>query len=204
MTVCFVSLLYALPRIPTPSCISATALEASPAATGEELQQDIMQAFSELGEELRHLDALPLAVNSLLGASPAFRYTQVSPQDSLYSLVTICSGTVCIPLVFYLCHGCNIIYVLCMQATHYVYVVSFPAHHSINKMAVEMVSGIFGPIHWLTSPSNSGQSDHHLVVCLSKTTRKSLRHILWGPTSVAIGMHPSPISSRWSAKVAEQ
>ena len=78
----------------TLSCSGTRAHEAPQVATGEELQQDILQAFSQLGEELRHLPALPLAVNSLQGASPAFRYTQVNGRDFHvgYSVMAVLSG----------------------------------------------------------------------------------------------------------------
>ena len=44
---------------------------------------------------------------------------------------------------------------------------------------------------------------HNWVSESPANAKSSLRHILWGPTSVATGTRPSPISSRWSAKVAE-
>ena len=55
-------------------------------STGEENQQKVMKVFSELDRQLRDLSDLPLYINSLQGASPIFRQTEVS-LSHLYTYV---------------------------------------------------------------------------------------------------------------------
>lgn len=46
-------------------------------STGEEATLKILHDFDQLAKHLRNLDGLVLAINSIIGISPVFRYTEV-------------------------------------------------------------------------------------------------------------------------------
>ena len=47
-------------------------------STGEEANKKVMDVFTEFSRDLRQLRDFPLSITSLQGASPAFRYTEVT------------------------------------------------------------------------------------------------------------------------------